>query len=89
VNFLTDPLDKRSTLRPADVMMYGWVGGKHACVDLIRVSPLAGLGVGAFTVGQTALKVASSKAPKHEKTCSDNQHVFRPFDFDTFGFLVS
>ena len=40
VNFLTDPLDRRSTLRPADVMMYRWVGGKHACVDLTRVSPL-------------------------------------------------
>jgi len=25
---------------------------------------------------------------KHEKTCSDNQHAFIPFDFDTFGFLA-
>jgi len=31
VNFLTYTLDRRSTLRYADVMMYGWVGGKHAC----------------------------------------------------------
>ncbi|GJV27057.1 hypothetical protein Tco_1383505 [Tanacetum coccineum] len=34
VNFLTDPSDGRSTLRPADVLVFGWVGGKHACVDL-------------------------------------------------------
>ena len=34
------------------------------------------LGVGPFTVGQTALKVASSKVAKHEKACSDNQHAF-------------
>jgi hypothetical protein len=34
VNFLTDPLDKRSTLKLADVMVYGWVGGKHGCVNL-------------------------------------------------------
>jgi len=27
VNFLTDPLDKRSILRLVDVMVYGWVGG--------------------------------------------------------------
>jgi len=53
VNFLTDPLDRRSTLRPADVMVYGWLGGKHACVDLTEVSTLVGLGVGPFTVGQT------------------------------------
>ncbi|GJU46273.1 putative reverse transcriptase domain-containing protein [Tanacetum coccineum] len=43
VNFLTDPLDGRSTLRPADVLVFGWVGGKHACVDLIGVSLLVGL----------------------------------------------
>jgi len=37
VNFLTDPLDIRSTLKHANVMMYKWVGRKHACVDLTRV----------------------------------------------------
>jgi hypothetical protein len=26
---------------------------------------------------------------KHEKACSDNQHAFIPFAFDTFGFLAS
>jgi hypothetical protein len=61
MNFMTDPLDRRSTLMPAVVMVYGWVGGKHACVDLTGVSPLVGLGVGAFTVGQAALKSASNK----------------------------
>jgi len=88
VNFLIDPLDRRSTLRPPDVMVYGWVGGKHACVDLTGVSPLVGLGGRPFTVGHAALKVASSKVVKHEKVCSDNQHVFIPFAFDTFGFLA-
>ena len=34
VNFLTDPQGGRSTFRPADVLVYGWIGGKHACVDL-------------------------------------------------------
>nr|GEV93931.1 GDP-fucose protein O-fucosyltransferase [Tanacetum cinerariifolium] len=44
VNFLTDPFDGRSTFRPAaDVLVFGWVGGKHACVDLTGVSPLVGL----------------------------------------------
>ncbi|MCI45909.1 auxilin-like protein, partial [Trifolium medium] len=56
VNFLTDPQKRRSTLRPADVLVYGWVGGKHACVDLSGVSPLVGLGVGDFTVGRAAIK---------------------------------
>ncbi|MFS7909077.1 putative exostosin [Helianthus anomalus] len=44
VNFLTDPLEGRSTLRPADILVLGCVGGKHACVDLTRISPLVGIG---------------------------------------------
>jgi len=72
-----------------DVMVYGWVGEKHVCVNLIGVSPLVRLCVGPFTVWETVLKVASSKVVKHEKTSSDNQHVFTPFVFDTFGFLAS
>nr|GEZ00288.1 putative reverse transcriptase domain-containing protein [Tanacetum cinerariifolium] len=38
--------------------------------------------------GQAALKAASCKVTKHEKTCIENQHVFIPFAFDTFGFLA-
>ena len=48
MNFLIDSLDRRSTLLHVDVMMYGWVGGKHVCVDLTGVSQLVGLGVGAL-----------------------------------------
>ncbi|MCH87251.1 auxilin-like protein [Trifolium medium] len=69
-------------------MVYGWVGGKHACVNLTEVSPLVGLTAETFTVGQTALKVASSKVTKHEKTYSINQHAFILFTFDTFDFLA-
>ena len=88
VNFLTNPLDIRSTLRPADVMVYGWVGGKHAYVDLTGVSPLVGLGVGPFTVGHATLKAASNKVANHEKVCSNNQHTFIPFVFDSFIYLA-
>jgi hypothetical protein len=88
MNFLTDPLEGRSTLRLADVLVYGWVGGKHVCVDLTEVSPLVGLITGDFTVGRAALNVASSKVAKHEKARSNNQHAFIPFAFDTFGFLA-
>ncbi|KAL8245689.1 hypothetical protein R6Q59_006905 [Mikania micrantha] len=27
VNFLTDPMEGRSTLRPADLLIFGWAGG--------------------------------------------------------------
>ncbi|GJR10423.1 RNA-directed DNA polymerase, eukaryota, reverse transcriptase zinc-binding domain protein [Tanacetum coccineum] len=52
------------------------------------VSPLVGLSSRGFTAGQAALKAASCKVTKHEKTCIENQHVFIPFAFDTFGFLA-
>jgi len=58
-------------------------------VDLTGVSPLVSLGVRAFKVGHATLKAASNKVAKHEKTCSDNQHVFIPFAYDTFSFLAS
>jgi hypothetical protein len=85
VNFLIDPLDGRSTRRPVGVMMYEWVGGKHLCVDLTKVSRLMGLRVVTFTVGQAILKlkVTSNKVDKYEKSCS-NQYIFIPFAFDTW-----
>nr|GEV29399.1 leucine-rich repeat protein [Tanacetum cinerariifolium] len=64
---LIDSSDERSTLKPATVSACSWVGGKHTCVDLIRVSSLVGLSSRGFTAGQPALKVASSKVKKHEK----------------------
>nr|GEY72894.1 putative reverse transcriptase domain-containing protein [Tanacetum cinerariifolium] len=88
VNFLTAPSNERSTLRPAEVLVVGWVGGKHACVDLIGVSPLVGLSSRSFTAGRAALKAASGNVTKHEKACIENQHVFIPFAFDIFGFLA-
>nr|GEV73554.1 hypothetical protein [Tanacetum cinerariifolium] len=88
MNLLTDPSGGRSTLRPADVLVFGWVRGKHACVVLTEVSPLVWLSSRGFTAYQTTLKVASGKVTKHKKSCIKNQHVFIPFAFDTFGFLT-
>lgn len=38
VHFLTDPTEVRSTLRPGDILVFRWVGGKHTCLDLTKVS---------------------------------------------------
>ena len=71
-----------------DIVVFGWEGGKHACVDLTGVSPLVGLKDKGFVVGQAVLKTEASKVTKHEKACLENQHVFVPFAFDTFGGLA-
>ncbi|GJT61992.1 pyruvate kinase 1, cytosolic-like protein [Tanacetum coccineum] len=72
----------------ADVLVFRWIGGKHACVDLIGVSPLVGLSSRGFTVGHAALKAASCKVTKHEKACIENQDVFILLAFDTFDFFA-
>jgi hypothetical protein len=61
VNFLTDPLDGKTTLRSVGVLMYGWVGGRHTCVRLTEVLPLMRLRTWSFTVGQATVKTASTK----------------------------
>ncbi|GJZ12886.1 hypothetical protein Tco_0548116 [Tanacetum coccineum] len=72
VNFLTDLKDRRSTLRPVDVLVSGWAGGYHERVDLTEVSPLVGLSSRGFIMGQVALKAASCKVTKHKKACIKN-----------------
>ncbi|GJU90525.1 hypothetical protein Tco_1302948 [Tanacetum coccineum] len=59
---------------------------KEAPVNFLT-DPLEGRDNG-FVAGQAALKAESSKVAKHEKACLENQHVFIPFAFDTFGFLA-
>lgn len=75
MNFLCYSLNGRSTLRQVDVKVYKLVGGKHAYVNLTGVLQLVRLGIEACMVGHTTFKATSSKVTKHEKTCSDNQHV--------------
>jgi len=41
-----------------------------------------------FFLNFRLIKAASSKVAKYEKMCSDNQHAFIPFAFDTFDFLA-
>ncbi|KAJ0910369.1 hypothetical protein HanRHA438_Chr06g0251561 [Helianthus annuus] len=88
VNLFTYPAEGRSTLRPTDVLVFGWESGKHACVDLTVVSPLAGFRENGFVVGQAVLKAESMKVENHAKTCKDNQHAFVPLTFDMFGSLA-
>ena len=64
------------------------VRGKHACVDLTGVSPLVGLRDSGFVAGQAFRKAESKKVEKHAKACEENQHVFVPLTFDTFGSLA-
>jgi len=83
MNFLTSSYDTFFLLRGSS-----YVGFNFDVVVLIVVLLLVSLGDRAFMIGQSVLKAASSKVVTHEKTCSNNQHVFIQFVFDTFGFLA-
>ena len=52
------------------------------------MSPLVGLRDNGFVAGQAVLKAEMKKVEKQEKACAENQHVFVPFAFDTFGSLA-
>ncbi|KAJ0824476.1 hypothetical protein HanRHA438_Chr17g0792831 [Helianthus annuus] len=85
---LPDPLEGRSTLRSADVLVFDWAGVKHVCVDLTEVSLLVGLRENHFVAGRTILKAESGNFAKHEKACAKNKHVFIPLAFDTFIYFA-
>lgn len=78
----------KSTSRLIDILIFGWIGGKHACADP-GISPVVSLRSEGFITSQASLKVVSCKVAKHKKICIDNQYVFIPFDFDKFGFLAA
>lgn len=74
----------KSTLRPADILVYSWNARKHTCIDLTWVSPLHSFGKWVFIVDHAAAKV---KVNNYDHDCKDNQHNFIPFAFGTFGYL--
>lgn len=57
-------------------------------MDLTRVSPLVGFRDNGFVVGQAVMRTEVKKVKKHGKACEENQHVFVPLAFDTFGSLA-
>jgi len=59
---LTHQIEDWHLGRPTNVMVYKWVEGKHACVDLTGVSPLVW-----FVVGHATLKATSSKVTNMRK----------------------
>nr|GEY72342.1 auxilin-like protein [Tanacetum cinerariifolium] len=86
VNFLTDPSDGRSTLRHADVLVFGWVGGKHACVDLTVFSPLVGLHTSVLN-GKSPYDLMYNKPPslKHLKSFGCSAYATILNSHDKFG----
>ncbi|GJT48789.1 hypothetical protein Tco_0974946 [Tanacetum coccineum] len=79
--------ERDKSLRPADVLLYSWDGGRDVCVDLTGSSPLTQTGMVDFVPGRAVLVAAQRKRAKYETKCADIGYGFLPFSFSSFGEL--
>ncbi|GJV52553.1 putative reverse transcriptase domain-containing protein [Tanacetum coccineum] len=79
--------ERDKSLRPADVLLYSWDGGRDVCVDLTGSSPLTQTGMADFVPGRAVNEAAQRKCVKYEAKCADIGYGFLPFSFSSFGEL--
>ncbi|GKD85304.1 hypothetical protein Tco_1356458, partial [Tanacetum coccineum] len=75
------------SLRPADVLLYSWEGGRDVCVDLTGSSPLTRTSMFDFVPGRAVDDAAQRKRVKYEAKCADIRYGFLLFSFSSFGEL--
>ncbi|GKA62111.1 putative reverse transcriptase domain-containing protein [Tanacetum coccineum] len=79
--------ERDKSVRPADVLLYSWDGGRDVCVDLTGSSPLTQTEMVDFVPGHAVLVAAQRKRAKYEIKCADIGYGFLPFSFSSFGEL--
>ncbi|GJX26090.1 hypothetical protein Tco_0232386 [Tanacetum coccineum] len=72
-------------LRPADLLLFYWLQGKDACLDVTDISPFAGMGATSWAPGVALHNVVEKKKRKYASICEDNGYKFILFAFSTFG----
>ena len=72
-------------LRPADLLLFNWLQGKDACLDVTGISPFGGTGVTSWAPGVALHNAVEKKKRKYASKCEDNGYKFVPFAFSTFG----
>ncbi|GKE22965.1 hypothetical protein Tco_1434477 [Tanacetum coccineum] len=72
-------------LRPADLLLFNWLQGKDACLDVTGISPFAGMGAKSWAPAVALLNAVEKKKKKYASICEDNGYKFIPFAFSTFG----
>ncbi|GJX36969.1 hypothetical protein Tco_0250272, partial [Tanacetum coccineum] len=72
-------------LRPVNLLLFNWIQGKDACVDVTSISSFAGTGVNSYAPGVALHNAVEKKMRRYEIKCADNRYKFIPFDFSTFG----
>nr|GEZ34997.1 hypothetical protein [Tanacetum cinerariifolium] len=72
-------------LRPADLLLFIWLQGKDACMDVTGISPFAGMGANSWAPVVALHNAVENKKRKYVSICEDNRYKFIPFAFSTFG----
>ncbi|GJX02382.1 hypothetical protein Tco_0186295 [Tanacetum coccineum] len=72
-------------LRPADLLLFNWLQGKDACLDVTCISPFAGMGATSCAPGVALHNAVEKKKKKYGSVCEENGYKFIPFAFSTFG----
>ena len=67
---------------PADILLYGWHGDRHYCIDLVGVSPVRG---GWHDAVSALASVEQAKRDKHTETCASHRLDFQPFGFSVLS----
>ena len=79
--------EARKDLKPVDILLFNWLHGKDACMDVIEGSPFAGTGVTSWAPEVFLANVAERKRKKYTAKCEENCYQFIPFAFSAFGEL--
>ncbi|GJS54136.1 putative reverse transcriptase domain-containing protein [Tanacetum coccineum] len=71
-------------LRPADLLLFNWLQGKDACLDVTCISPFAGMGATSCAPRVALHNAVEKKKKKYGSVCEENRYKFIPFAFSTF-----
>ncbi|GKE76552.1 hypothetical protein Tco_1542672, partial [Tanacetum coccineum] len=76
--------EDRKDLRPADLLLFNWLQGKDACLDVTCISPFASMGATACAPEAALHNAVEKKKKKYGSVCEKNRYKFIPFAFSTF-----
>nr|GEW96172.1 putative reverse transcriptase domain-containing protein [Tanacetum cinerariifolium] len=77
--------DDGKDLRPADLLLFNWLQGKDAYLDVTCISPFVDIGATSWAHGVALNNDVEKKKRKYASICEENGYKFIPFSFFTFG----
>ncbi|GKE86221.1 hypothetical protein Tco_1559963 [Tanacetum coccineum] len=80
-------LEDGKDLRPADLLLFNWLQGKDACLDVTCISPFAGMGASSWAPGVALHTAVEEEKEEYEAKCATIRYGFLSFSFSSLGEL--